>query len=133
MTDTTLAKRMSDAGFAASIIRIQTGVTLPKPVHKQKASVTQLLPALPSFGSITADAATAEAAIALLMSYLEHWDAADYEVGVDALITAHEQASREFPGQMVSLEEAWVIARECRSIGSADVLNILFSSYNQDR
>ncbi|KSQ21792.1 hypothetical protein APB26_32965 [Pseudomonas aeruginosa] len=133
MTDTNLATRMNAAGFAASIIQIQTGVTLPRPLHRKKASVTQLLPALPSFGSITADSATAEAAIALLMSYLEHWNTADDEVGVDALITAYEQASREFPGQMISLEQAWVIARECRCNGSSEVLNLLFSSYNQDR
>lgn len=133
MTDINLAQRMSLAGFANTIIRIQTGVSLPKGLHKQKASVSQLVPAIPSFGSIIRESNKAEAAIALLMIYLEHWDAADVEVGVDALITAHEQASLEFSGDMVSLEDAWVIARECRCIGSAETLTLLFSCYNQDR
>lgn len=127
MTNSNLAQRMGLAGFSETIIQIQTGASTPTPVQKKKASVTQLLPALPSFEAITSDSAKAEAAIELLMGYLERWDSADLEVGVDALITAHEQSDTS-----MTLEEAWVIARECRCLGSAEVLNLLFTSYNQD-
>lgn len=66
------------------------------------------------------------------MNYLEHWDSADFEVGVDALITAHSQSVSEQNEFLLTLEEAWVIARECRCQGSAEVLNLLFSRLNQD-
>ncbi|ELG7182074.1 TPA: hypothetical protein ACP3ZG_001566 [Pseudomonas aeruginosa] len=135
MADSKLALRMGQAGFSDTIIRIQTGISVgpAAAVHlARKASVTQLVPALPSFDSIVFESTQAQAAIGLVMNYLEHWDSADFEVGVDALITAHSQSvseQNEFP---LTLEEAWVIARECRCLGSAEVLNLLFSRLNQD-
>lgn len=135
MVDSKLAVRMGQAGFSDTIIRIQTGISVgPAAAVRlaRKASVTQLVPALPSFDSIVFKATQAQAAIGLVMNYLEHWDSADFEVGVDALITAHSQSvsdQNEFP---LTLEEAWVIARECRCQGSAEVLNLLFSRLNQD-
>ncbi|HEK3717347.1 TPA: hypothetical protein ACWLUJ_005810 [Pseudomonas aeruginosa] len=128
MTNSNLAQRMGQIGFSDTIIQIQTGARIKTSLLRKKASVTQLLPALPSFEAITSEAAKAESAIVLLMSYLERWESADLEIGLDALISAHEQS-----GTTMTLEEAWVIARECRCLGSAEVLNLLFSSYNQDR
>ncbi|HBO5514682.1 TPA: hypothetical protein L4559_003577 [Pseudomonas aeruginosa] len=66
------------------------------------------------------------------MNYLERWDSADVEIGIDALIAAHSQSSSEQNECALTLEEAWVIARECRCLGSAEVLNLLFSRFNQD-
>ena len=121
MADSKLSLRMGQAGFSDTIIRIQTGISVgpAAAVHlARKASVTQLVPALPSFDSIVFESTQAQAAIGLVMNYLEHWDSADFEVGVDALITAHSQSvseQNEFP---LTLEEAWVIARECRCLAA---------------
>ncbi|MGG2621757.1 hypothetical protein [Pseudomonas aeruginosa] len=135
MADTQLAARMGQAGFGDTIIRIQTGLSVEPAAAvrvARKASVTQLVPALPSFDSIVFESTRAQAAIGLVMNYLEHWDSADFEVGVDALITAHNQSVSEQSEFPLTLDEAWVIARECRCQGSAEVLNLLFSRFNQD-
>lgn len=136
MADMELAFRMSQAGFSDTIIRIQTGVSIAAAdeMHRpRRASVSQLVPALPSFDSIVFNAGRAQAAIALVMNYLERCDSVNYEVGVDALISAHKQSVHEQTEFSLTLEESWVIARECRCQGSAEVLNLLFSSFNQDR
>lgn len=135
MADSKLAVRMGLAGFNDTIIRIQTGVSSEHAGiinRARKASVSQLQPALPSFDSILLEPSNAEAAISLVMNYLERCDSADQEVGVDALISAHEATTREQPGAALSLEDAWVIARECRCQGSAEVLNLLFSQLKKD-
>ena len=125
---------MSQAGFSNTIIRIQTGTTVDSAVLNlsRKATVTQLVPALPSFSAIALDTSKSQAAIELVMAYIENCDFADLEVGIDALVIAYEQSTKEQPHFKLTLEEAWVIARECRCLGSAEVLNLLFSSFNQE-
>jgi len=126
---------MDQAGFSDTIIRIQTGISVGSAAAvgvARKASVTQLVPALPSFDSIVFESTQAQAAIGLVMNYLESWDSADLDVGIDALITALSQSVREQNEFSLTLDEAWVIARECRCLGSAEVLNLLFSRLNQD-
>ncbi|NWC84072.1 hypothetical protein HX798_27865 [Pseudomonas putida] len=124
MDNNTLAERMSHEGFSDTIIRIQTG--------SHRASVTQLQPALPSLDSVDFDSDKAAAAISLVMNYLELWGPADVEVGIDALISAHKKSTCEQYPFPLTLEESWIIARECRCQGSSAVLNLLFSSLNQD-
>lgn len=124
MDNTTLAECMSHEGFSDTIIRIQTG--------SSRASVTQLQPALPSLDSVDFDSGKATAAISLVMNYLELWETADVEVGIDALISAHKKSTCEQHPFPLILEESWIIARECRCQGTAAVLNLLFSRLNQD-
>ncbi|MEW5511783.1 hypothetical protein ABGT16_04115 [Pseudomonas asiatica] len=124
MDNTSLAERMRHEGFSDTIIRIHTGT--------RRASVTQMLPALPSLESVDFDSGKANAAISLVMNYLELWDSADVEVGIDALISAHKKTLSEQHALPLTLEEAWIIARECRCQGTAAVLNLFFSSLNQD-
>lgn len=135
MADSKLAFRMRQAGFSDVIIKIHTGVSVVTATSARptrRASVTQLVPALPSFDSIVFEPTRAQAAIGLVLNYLERWDSADCEIGLEALVAAHSQSESEQNEITMTLEEAWVIARECRCLGSAEVLNLLFSRLNQD-
>lgn len=124
MDNTTLAERMGHERFSDTIIRIQTG--------SRRASVTQLQPALPSLDSVDFDSGKATAAISLVMNYLQLWETADVDVGIDALISAHKKSTCEHHPFPLTLEDSWIIARECRCQGTAAVLNLLFSRLNQD-
>lgn len=132
------AIRLLKAGLSPILVNIQTGLSaeqilLPADV---KAQVRSLVASnIPALDDILCVPNKASGAAALLLLYTALADRAELEVDIDKLVTAYEDYLREYrlvqrTGQPspLSLDEAWVLARELRSSDQITLLNKIISS-----
>jgi len=126
------------AGLSPILVNIQTGLSaeqilLPADV---KAKVRSLVASnIPSLNDILSVPNKASDAAALLLLYTALADRAELQVDIDKLVAAYEDYLREYrlvqrtglPSPL-SLDEAWVLARELRSSDQITLLNKIISS-----
>lgn len=129
---------MLKAGLSPILVNIQTGLSaeqilLPADV---KAKVRSLVASnIPSLNDILSVPNKASDAAALLLLYTALADRAELQVDIDKLVAAYEDYLREYrlvqrtglPSPL-SLDEAWVLARELRSSDQITLLNKIISS-----
>ena len=132
------AIRLLKAGLSPILVNIQTGLSaeqilLPADV---KAKVRSLVASnIPSLNDILSVPNKASDAAALLLLYTALADRAELQVDIDKLVAAYEDYLREYrlvqrtglPSPL-SLDEAWVLARELRSSDQITLLNKIISS-----
>jgi hypothetical protein len=126
------------AGLSPILVNIQTGLSaeqilLPADV---KAKVRSLVASnIPSLNDILSVPNKASDAAALLLLYTALADRAELQVDINKLVAAYEDYLREYrlvqrtglPSPL-SLDEAWVLARELRSSDQITLLNKIISS-----
>ncbi|KNH45209.1 hypothetical protein ACS73_16235 [Pseudomonas lini] len=132
------AIQLLKAGLSPILVNIQTGLSaeqilLPADV---KAKVRSLVASnIPSLNDILSVPNKASDAAALLLLYTALADRAELQVDIDKLVAAYEDYLREYrlvqrtglPSPL-SLDEAWVLARELRSSDQITLLNKIISS-----
>ncbi|MFJ3368157.1 hypothetical protein [Pseudomonas sp. NPDC086251] len=132
------AIQLLKAGLSPILVNIQTGLSaeqilLPADV---KAKVRSLVASnIPSLNDILSVPNRASDAAALLLLYTALADRAELQVDIDKLVAAYEDYLREYrlvqrtglPSPL-SLDEAWVLARELRSSDQITLLNKIISS-----
>ncbi len=133
------AIQLLKAGLSPILVNIQTGLSaaqilLPADV---KAQVVRSLVAstIPSLNDILSVPNKASDAAALLLLYTAQSDRAELQVDIEKLVAAYEDYLREYrlvqriglPSPL-SLDEAWVLARELRSSDQITLLNKIISS-----
>lgn len=133
------AVQLLKAGLSPILVNIQTGLSadqilLPTDV---KAQVVRSLVAsiIPSLEDILSVPNKASGAAALLLLYTAQADRAELQVDIDKLVAAYEDYLREYKlvqrtglPSPLSLDEAWVLARELRSSDQITLLNKILSS-----
>lgn len=131
------AIQLLKAGLSPILVNIQTGLSaeqilLPADV---KAKVRSLVASnIPSLNDILSVPNKASDAAALLLLYTALADRAELQVDIDKLVAAYEDYLREYrlvqrtglPSPL-SLDEAWVLARELRSSDQITLLNKIIS------
>ncbi|WP_042955160.1 hypothetical protein [Pseudomonas sp. G5(2012)] len=133
------AVQLLKAGLSPILVNIQTGLSADQillPVDV-KTQVVRSLEAsfVPSMDDILSAPNKASGAAALLLLYTAQADSAELQVDIDKLIAAYEDYLREYrlvqrtgiPSPL-SLDEAWVLARELRSSDQITLLNKIISS-----
>lgn len=133
------AVQLLKAGLSPILVNIQTGLSADQillPIDV-KAQVVRSLEAsfIPSMDDILSAPNKASGAAALLLLYTAQADSAEFQVDIDKLIAAYEDYLREYrlvqrtglPSPL-SLDEAWVLARELRSSDQITLLNKIISS-----
>ncbi|POA78711.1 hypothetical protein C1890_10300 [Pseudomonas sp. DP16D-R1] len=132
------AIQLLKAGLSPILVNIQTGLSaeqilLPADV---KAKVRSLVASnIPSLNDILSVPNKASDAAALLLLYTALADRAELQVDINKLVAAYEDYLREYrlvqrtglPSPL-SLDEAWVLARELRSSDQITLLNKIISS-----
>ncbi|MDD1011644.1 hypothetical protein M5G27_29750 [Pseudomonas shahriarae] len=138
MSNQRQAIQLLKAGLSPILVNIQTGLSaeqilLPADV---KAKVRSLVASnIPSLNDILSVPNKASDAAALLLLYTALADRAELQVDIDKLVAAYEDYLREYrlvqrtglPSPL-SLDEAWVLARELRSSDQITLLNKIISS-----
>ncbi|WP_146041479.1 hypothetical protein [Pseudomonas sp. DP16D-R1] len=138
MSNQRQAIQLLKAGLSPILVNIQTGLSaeqilLPADV---KAKVRSLVASnIPSLNDILSVPNKASDAAALLLLYTALADRAELQVDINKLVAAYEDYLREYrlvqrtglPSPL-SLDEAWVLARELRSSDQITLLNKIISS-----
>ncbi len=133
------AVQLLKAGLSPILVNIQTGLStdqmlLPADVKAQVVR-TFVSSIIPSLDDILSEPNKAADAAALLLLYTSQADRAELQVDIDKLVAAYEDYLREYrlvqrtghPSPL-SLDEAWVLARELRSSDQLTLLNKIISS-----
>lgn len=132
------AIQLLKAGLSPILVNIQTGLSAEQILLTAdvKAKVRSLVASnIPSLNDILSVPNKASDAAALLLLYTALADRAELQVDINKLVAAYEDYLREYrlvqrtglPSPL-SLDEAWVLARELRSSDQITLLNKIISS-----
>ena len=132
------AIQLLKAGLSPILVNIQTGLSAEQILLTAdvKAKVRSLVASnIPSLNDILSVPNKASDAAALLLLYTALADRAELQVDINKLVAAYEDYLREYrlvqrtglPSPL-TLDEAWVLARELRSSDQITLLNKIISS-----